>query len=442
MQSSKKSPLSKQNERRKNRDLRAILLSVKDGALRRKLGIQIGQYTRDLEEKIAERTRELEIANAKLAQEKAEEEALLSSIGEGIIATDQEGKIIVINNRAEKMLGWKAKEVIGKPYFDIVPMEDEQGNSVPKDNRLVSLALASGKIVSTMLPVRYYYVRKNKSRFPIGSTVSPVVLNGKIIGAIALFRDVTAGKTIDRAKSEFVSLASHQLRTPLSIISLYGELVLSGADGALNRKQKQYLQEIQIANKRMSDLITALLNVSRIDMGTLAVESKPTNLISVATSVIQEIQPEILRKNHRFVKTYDEKLPIVFTDPRLTRNVLQNLLSNAVKYTPKHGSLALNIKRRKNDVMITVQDSGIGIPKNQHSKVFTKLFRADNAQEKEADGTGLGLYIVKSFVDQLGGTVSFKSRENKGAAFFVTLPLEPKIHKVPVESQPVKYLAS
>lgn len=435
-------PLPGGQERRKNKDLRTILLSIPNTSLRRKLGLQLGQYTRDLEEKIAERNRELEIANAKLAQEKAEEEALLSSIGEGIVATDQEGIIIMINHRAEKMLGWKAKEIIGKSYFDIVPMEDEQGNTVSRENRLVSLAFASRKIVSTMLPVRYYYVRKDRTRFPIGSTVSPVLLKGKIIGAVALFRDVTIGKDIDRAKTDFVSLASHQLRTPLSIISLYCELILSQADGQLNRTQKQYLKEVRVANKRMSELITALLNVTRIDMGTLAVESKPTNLIALATSVIKEIQPELTRKNHAFTRTYDEKLPIIFSDPRLVRNVLQNLLSNAVKYTPKRGSLQLALKRRKEDVMISIQDSGIGIPKNQHSKVFTKLFRADNAQEKEADGTGLGLYIVKSFVEQLGGKVWFKSKENKGAAFFVTIPLEPKVHNVLVQDQPVKYFPS
>ncbi|MFA7302754.1 MAG: CHASE4 domain-containing protein [Candidatus Paceibacterota bacterium] len=232
-------------------------------------------------------------------------------------------------------------------------------------------------------------------------------------------------KLIDVAKTEFVSLASHQLRTPLTSISWYTEMLLAGDAGKLTPGQTRYLQEIYAGNRRMVALVNALLNVSRLELGTLVFEMRPTDVVAVAKSAVEEQQPQVSEKGLHFQATYEADLPLVSTDAKLFRMVIQNLLSNAIKYTPAGGtvsfSLALNTTREV--LLITVTDTGYGIPKNQQDKIFTKLFRADNARAKEVEGTGLGLYIVKSVVEHSGGKVWFESEQGKGTTFFAAIPL-------------------
>ncbi|MES2437073.1 MAG: ATP-binding protein [Patescibacteria group bacterium] len=237
-------------------------------------------------------------------------------------------------------------------------------------------------------------------------------------------QNITKEREIDRAKTEFVSLASHQLRTPLSTINWYAEMLLAGDAGKLTPDQTQYIQEIYTGNQRMVELVNALLNVSRIDLGTFAVEPEPTDITKISESLLTELIPMIKTREVMVDKKYAENIPLISLDPKLIRIVLQNLLTNAIKYTPPKGNVTIDISNNKSSLQIKVADTGYGIPKAQQSKIFSKLFRADNVREKETDGTGLGLYIVKSIIEQSGGKISFKSEENKGTVFTVTLPLK------------------
>jgi signal transduction histidine kinase len=265
--------------------------------------------------------------------------------------------------------------------------------------------------------------RKNGELYIAEARISPVVdASGSVRFFIGIERDITKAKEVDRAKTEFVSLASHQLRTPLSIINWYTEMLLGGDKGGLTDGQKDYLNEIHNSNHRMIELVNALLNTSRIDMGTLAISPKPTDFSSVADIVISELAPQIDKKDLTLVRDYD-KVPVMPADPDLVRVIFQNLISNAVKYTPEKGRISVKMEVSDEEALITVSDNGYGIPENQKEKIFTKLFRADNAREIDPDGTGLGLYIVKAIADASGGRVWFKSEENKGSTFFVALPI-------------------
>lgn len=249
-----------------------------------------------------------------------------------------------------------------------------------------------------------------------------------------LEKELAQQREIDRAKSEFVSLASHQLRTPLTTINWYSEMLLSGDAGKITEKQKEYLKEVYLGSQRMNDLVNALLNVSRIEMGTFLVESVPTDVIEIADSVLDELKVTIDEKNLKVSESHDQ-FPKIPVDPKIIRIVYQNILDNAVRYTPGGGKITLKhtlVKKgttlnkhpvSRDCVLITVADTGYGIPKNQQAHVFEKLFRADNVREKDTKGTGLGLYIVKAIIDYSGGEIWFKSVENKGTTFFVTLPL-------------------
>ncbi len=229
---------------------------------------------------------------------------------------------------------------------------------------------------------------------------------------------------LNRAKSEFVSLASHQLKTPLTTINWYAEMLLRKEVGSITEEQEKYLETIFHNGRRMVELVNALLNASRVELGALSIDPKPLNLIEVADSVLDELLPRIKDKKLQIEKKYEKNLPIINADPQLSRIIFQNLLSNSVKYAPDNGKITLAIETEKSNILIKVSDNGCGIPETQQAQIFKKLFRADNAKMKDPDGTGLGLYIIKSVLDQSGGKIWFESAENKGAVFYVAIPLK------------------
>lgn len=246
--------------------------------------------------------------------------------------------------------------------------------------------------------------------------------SGKPVRAVGVIWDVTSEMEVDRAKTEFVSLASHQLRTPLSAINWYTEMLLAGDAGKLNKEQKQYLEEIYHGNQRMVELVNSLLNVSRLELGTFAIEPEMCNITDLAEIIVKEISPEIAKKKQKFTKKYSKNIPQTMLDKKLTIMILQNLLSNAIKYTPEKGKVNLEIGLEKGCLQIKISDSGLGIPASQQNKIFSKLFRADNVRATDTEGTGLGLYIIKSILDNVNGKIWFESIENKGTTFFVCLP--------------------
>ncbi|MEK7184219.1 MAG: PAS domain-containing sensor histidine kinase [Patescibacteria group bacterium] len=362
---------------------------------------------------------DLENERRRTEENEQKDEAILESIGEGMIATDADNKIIVANRQAEELLGYTTKELIGSNYFERVIPVVEDGSPLPLKDRPFSLALKTGKAVNS---TTLQYQRKDKTVFPVAITASPIEIGGKQIGGIAVFRDITKEKQIDKAKTEFVSLASHQLRTPLSAIGWYVEMLLSGDAGKLAKEQVDYLREIQHGSKRLVEMVNSLLNVSRIELGTFMVEPKPTKPIEIAEAVLGEVKSLIEQKQFKLTKQFDKDIPVMNLDPHLLEIVLQNLISNAVKYTPIKGSITISLAYDNKALTITVTDTGIGIPKDQLGRIFEKLFRADNVRATDTDGTGLGLYMVKQILEEIGGKVELRSVLNKGTTVTVHIP--------------------
>lgn len=255
---------------------------------------------------------------------------------------------------------------------------------------------------------------------------------GKPIKMLGVQWDVTREQEIDRQKSEFVSLASHQLRTPLTSIRWFTELLLD--DKTMSKDQKEYVKEIYRGDLRMIDLVDALLNVSRLELGTFTINPRRIDVIEMMKSVLRELRPQIISRSVNVVEAYDEHLRSYIADPNLIRIIFLNPLTNAVKYTKKDGTVWINLSINKKGTMIggmklnrdcltmTIKDTGIGIPQKQQSKIYSKLFRAENAQIEQTEGTGLGLYLLKEIVEQSGGATWFISMENEGTSFFVVLP--------------------
>lgn len=394
------------------------------------------QELKELENaKIAARNvlEDLSIEKAKVEIAMAKEEAILLSVGDGLIATDEKGNITLINKTAETLLGKKKEEIIGKVFSEIIAIEDEDGVSVPLEKRPASMALA-GDTTTTTGPV-YYYVRPDKTKFPVAIMATPIVLDGKIIGTIEIFRDITKEKEIDKTKSEFVSLASHQLKTPPTAIKLLTERLLGDKIGTLTEKQKEYLNDIRSENQRSIELVNALLNVSRIEMGAFTIQLTEKNICAVVQSVLSKLKSVIDKKQLKLEEVYLEKNTAVLIDEPMFRMVVSNLVVNAVNYTADGGALHVECKEAgkgqalggkflaENSFVVVVSDTGYGIPKLQQDELFTKFFRADNVREKHPDGTGLGLYIAKSILGNSGGSIWFNSEENKGTTFYVAIPM-------------------
>lgn len=373
---------------------------------------------------------DLENEKSTLQREKAKDEAVLLAIGDGLVVTDKQRNILLVNKAFERLLGWEKHEVLGRRFSDIVPMLTEDDEVVPPKERFRPLLLISGKKVKSMdgtfvtTTSDYYYQKKDKSKFPVVTTSTPIVLGEDVVGTVEVFRDVTEEREIDKAKSEFVSLASHQLRTPLSTIKWYTEMLVAGEAGKLTDEQQKYLDEIYVGNQRMIELVNALLNVSRIEMGTLAVDPHPTDLVELANGVVEELKPLIEEKQIDFNTDFEKDLPEVKVDPKMIRVAIQNILTNAIKYTNPNGKVTIALKKSGKSIIIQISDSGVGIPEHQQDKIFTKLFRADNVKEMDTQGTGLGLYIVKSIIEETGGKIWFKSKVGEGTTFFVTIPLK------------------
>lgn len=363
---------------------------------------------------------EKKLSRDKMLTEKLEDEAMLSSIGEGIIATDYKGEITMANLAACSLLGWKEEELIGHRLVDAIPMQDETGKTLAPPDRPITKVLTLKRSIVTS-PTNYY-IKKDQTKFPVRFTVTPIILDEDVVGTIEVFYDITKEKEIDKAKSEFVSVASHQLRTPLTTINWYiEELIRTGKN--LTEKQSNYLNEVYSASKRMITLINALLNVSRIELGTVMVEPSPTDILKLADQVIQDYILQLNTKRISLEKNYQAGLPTISADAKLLTIIIQNLISNAIKYSKIEGKIELQISHNSEEFILKVSDHGYGIPKNQQAKIFTKMFRADNARNVSPDGNGLGLYIVKAITDATNGKIWFKSEENKGTSFFISYPL-------------------
>jgi PAS domain S-box-containing protein len=352
-------------------------------------------------------------------EQQAEAEALFTSIGDGAISTDEFGKITRVNPVAQRILGYKESELIGEWFPKKIVAVNANDQPINLIDRPITKAFLTGQSVSEKM----YYKHKDGHFFPVSVSVSAIILDGKPLGAIEVFRDITLEEEVDRMKSEFISLASHQLRTPLSAIKTYSHMLADGYMGEVNDTQKKSLRTIIAATNRMNELISTLLNITRIESGTIAITPKVIEVDQLTGEVTKELSLMAADKSIELtVKSAGQRSKTVRTDPLILKEIISNLVTNAIKYTPDKGSVSLTVQAYQHTVQISVRDSGWGIPESQHEQIFSKFFRAQNIVKRETTGTGLGLYLVKGLIDAIGGEIWFKSAEGKGTTFYISLP--------------------
>lgn len=364
--------------------------------------------------------------NKKIGEERAKLQAILSNMGDGLYVVDRDERIILQNGAMEKIFGWNFSDIANKKDSEIFPKIRFANAQIPDECGLPCLVHKHWKNGKTA-NLSYVALPPKKGEEVIASISAAPIFDEKknIIAGVITIRDMRHEFEIDRAKTEFVSVASHQLRTPLAAIKWFLELLLEGEAGRISSHQKDFLSQISDSTERMIDLVNALLNVSRIETGRILIEPQATDLIKLAEKAITEIKSIIDKRNQKLKLISPQKtLPAVNIDPRLIFEVFINLLSNASKYTPEKGSITLEILPVEKEIMFRIADTGYGIPAHQQHRVFEKFFRGENIMRYATEGTGLGLYIVKAIVEASGGRIWFESQENKGTVFYFTLPLE------------------
>jgi two-component system CheB/CheR fusion protein len=242
----------------------------------------------------------------------------------------------------------------------------------------------------------------------------------RIIGSLL---DVTAQKQLDIAKDEFISLVSHQLRTPLTVIRVYGEMLTNGMVGDLSPEQAQWVRNMTNSSAKLIDVVGDILNVSRLDLGRINIVPHPQNIVELVANCIREVQP-LADEKQVMLRFRPSSEPLsVMVDATILTQIIHNLLTNAIRYTkPSIGKVTVSIVAKTDGYVLTVQDNGIGIPKEAAEHVFERFYRAKNALSVEAQGSGLGLYLIKVMTDAFDGKISFSSTPGKGTVFRLWIP--------------------
>lgn len=365
------------------------------------------------------------LEDIELEKEKAEELALdlqkfklaVDHASDLILITDPNGNILHANSALKKITGYELKETIGQNLLKL------WGGNVSQEklDSLLSSIKAEGEFVQNEFTAK----RKDETEFEMAVSMSSILdKQGSVQFLVVLSRDVTKEKKIDQMKTEFISLASHQLRTPLSSMRWFCEMLLDGDAGELNPEQQEFVNNINQSNHRMIALVNALLNISRIESGRIIIDPEPTDLKVLVENVIQELKSKIEEHNHEVIVSISDTIGMVNIDPKLIGEVYKNLLTNAIKYTPDNGEISVFVSMKDDVIISQVSDTGYGIPESSYGNVFKKFFRAENILEYDTDGTGLGLYLTKAIVESSGGEICFESEEGKGTSFFFTIPKE------------------
>jgi signal transduction histidine kinase len=228
---------------------------------------------------------------------------------------------------------------------------------------------------------------------------------------------------LDVEKDNFISIAAHELKTPLTAIGGYSQILQNEKVAKNVNKRKRFLVILDRESKRLSELVTEILNLSRIDLGVMRYEVEDIDVYELMKNIEDEFSSKIKEKGLKYEFTLEKNLPKISSDKNKLYEIVTNLLSNAIKYTPK-GKVTVSVSRRENNLLFSIADTGIGIARKNYSQIFKRFSQIDSSLKREVEGTGLGLSICKEYVEGLGGRIWFKSRFGKGSTFYVSLPIK------------------
>ncbi len=357
-----------------------------------------------------------------IAEHRARLSVLLERLPAGVVMFESDGrKTAAANANMEKILGRPIDPTLAlEDYPRTYALTTDTGQPYPVSDLPVTAALAG---IEAPPKSGIVVVRPDGTKVILRAAAAPIRDgNEDVVAAVLVLEDMTKEYEIDRMKSEFVSLASHQLKTPLTTIRWSAENLLAGEKGPLTKDQTAAIAEIHAFAERLSGLVADILNVSHIETGRkFSLNPKPTDIVPVLRDAVQETSDAAAKKGIRIVV---DRIPEQFmrmADTNKIKEVFLNLIGNAIKYTPVGGVVEVFIERIGDEDVVAVRDEGIGIPKEEQSRIFERFYRASNV-ESDIEGTGLGLYIAKAIIERHSGRIWFDSAEGNGTTFHVALP--------------------
>jgi len=352
-------------------------------------------------------------------RERATLQSVMDSMVDGLILVDSGGKITYWNPRATEFLGIPAAVAMGRPAMGVA-RRIAMGSTQPER---VSEQLADALLHFQTFPVIEYELLRPQRR-TVQSLLFPITGdNGQDLGYGITLRDVSREKELDRMKLQLLSTVSHELRTPLASIKGFTTSLLREDVRWDETTQRDFLQIIDQESDRLAELIGNLLDMSRIDTGTLAMEQESIQIRALLQEAIEATKLHTTK--HTFVLDVPRRIPTTMADPRRIRQVVHNLLENAVKYSPDGGQVTVRARLGPKYLTVSVTDQGIGIAKRYHDRIFERFFQVDSASTRRVGGSGLGLAICKSIIEAHGGRIWVESEPEQGSTFSFTLSLSP-----------------
>ena len=357
-------------------------------------------------------------------------EVALNSIHDGVIITDKSGIVRFINPAAAQMLNTSVHHAMGLDYGLVIKLESKEGRELTdRENPLIQ-ALASGQpLEPTQVSL---IIGQTGQRLPVAISVQNA--NDSSSSHVITFRNITKELAEEGEQTEFISTASHEMRTPVATIDGYISLCLNPQTATIDERARGYLTAAEKASKHLGKLFQDLLDITKLDDGHIKPHFVPVEMIELVQSISDDHQMQA--KSAKLTFTFGSSEPVSFgagnkrmsqvvygfVDVDFMREILDNLISNAIKYTPAGGSIYVNVRGDGDRVLINVTDTGIGISADDISHIFQKFYRADNSDTRTIGGNGLGLYLVKQRVEAMGGKVWAESAFGEGSTFYVSLP--------------------
>lgn len=363
---------------------------------------------------------------SELSQVANKSEVVINAIADGVIAVNSQGIIQLINPAAQQIIGWGKQDALALSYKSVLKLLDKNGNEVTAATDPVANTLATNQQVTTS---DLFLLTNSEKRLLVSVNVSPVGQLGA--GAIIVFRDITKEKSEEREQAEFISTASHEMRTPVASIEGYLGLALNPATATIDEKARDFINKAHASAQHLGRLFQDLLDVTKAEDGRLSNNPKVVDVVAFTHEIIEGLKPKADEKGLRTLfkplpedDRNERRLNPVFyvnVDNDHLREVIGNLIENAIKYTPK-GDVVVDIGGDGDHVTISVADSGIGIPKEDQAHLFQKFYRVDNTETREIGGTGLGLYLCRRLVETMNGRIWVDSEYKQGSTFYVELP--------------------
>ncbi len=401
--------------REQSKEITKKISNIFTKELEKRVNLNTHELNKEYEAIIEQKSYDQEIAwkkYKKVSTDKKKTEAIIRSIAEGLVVVDNEGKVIMINPAAEKLLGGTMQDKVGKPVSEGIRQEQLislSRDSADKDDKEIDLVSSQDE------------TRK------ILRASSAVIENenGETVGMVSVLSDITKQKELDRLKANFVSSVSHELRTPLVAIDKSIELILSKSTGEISETQERFLSIAARNLKRLTTLVNDLLDLSKLEAGKMQLKCLPSSIANVINESVESFNTWAKTKSVDIEKKIQDGLPQVNIDPDRIIQVLNNLIGNAIKFTFENGKIIVEavLYKEEQEVEVSVADNGIGISKDDLPRIFDKFFQVGERVSTDLNGTGIGLSIVKEIVELHGGTIWVESQKGVGAKFSFRLPL-------------------